>query len=235
MEIKDSVVLITGGSSGIGFATAKLLKEKGAKVAITGRDEKKLLAAAEELKVLPLKTDVSKEEDCVKMVQRVVDFYGDFHTLINNAGYGMFSPLLNTKLSDMQELYATNVFGAMLAARESAIYFVSKNRGNIINISSTAGRKGFAMGTMYSSSKFALTSMTECWREELRKYNIRVMQVNPSEVQTHFTENSGRQAKPFNASKLQGVEIAHVIASMLEMEDRGFITETTVFATNPIS
>jgi len=234
MQIKDSVFLITGGSSGIGLATARLLRQRGAKIAIAGRDEKKLLTSAEELKALPLISDVSREEDCIKMVHRVVDYFGDYHGLINNAGFGLFSPLINTKLADMQTVYNTNVFGAMMAARESAIYFVSKNYGNIINIASTAGKKGFASGTIYSSSKFALSAMTECWRDELRKYNIRVMQINPSEVQTDFVTNSGREARAYNPSKLMAEDIAHTILAMLEMEDRGFITEATVFATNPV-
>jgi 3-oxoacyl-[acyl-carrier protein] reductase len=125
------------------------------------------------------------------------------------------------------------VIGAMLCARESAKHFVEQSYGNIINISSTAGRAGFAGGTVYTASKFALSAMTECWRAELRKHNIRVMQVNPSEVQTDFFVNAGGAERPFNESKLQSVEIAHTILSMLEMNDRGFITEATVFATNP--
>ena len=83
------------------------------------------------------------------------------------------------------------------------------------------------------ATKFALKGMTECWRAELRKHNIRVMLINPSEVQTNFLPNAGRQARPKNDTKLEAEEIAHVVLSMLEMRDRGFITEATVFATNP--
>jgi 3-oxoacyl-[acyl-carrier protein] reductase len=121
----------------------------------------------------------------------------------------------------------------MLVARESAKHFVEKGRGNIVNISSTAGSKGFANGTSYVATKFALGGMTECWRAELRKHNIRVMQVNPSEVLTDFAENSGLGARPDNPTKLHSIDIAHTIASMLEMNDRGFITEASVWATNP--
>ena len=127
----------------------------------------------------------------------------------------------------------TNVIGATLCAREAAKHFIQIQTGNIINIASTAAKSGFSSGTAYCASKFALAALTECWRAELRKYNIRVMQVNPSEVQTNFVTNSGRDARPFNDTKLQATEIAHSILSMLEMNDRGFITELTVFATNP--
>ncbi len=121
----------------------------------------------------------------------------------------------------------------MVCARECAKIFIAQSYGNIINISSTAGRSGFAGGTVYTASKFAVSAMTESWRAELRKHNIRVMQVNPSEVQTDFFTNAGGEVRAFNDSKLQTTEIAHVVLSMLEMNDRGFITEATVFATNP--
>jgi len=233
MDLKDKSVMITGGSSGIGYETAKLCVKRGAKVMIIGRNESALQLAAAKLGASYCVADVSKEEDCQRMVKQTLEQFGALDVLVNNAGFGYFAPLIEMDLDKMKEVYATNVFGAMLAAKYCALHFVSQQSGNIINISSTAGRSGFAMGGAYSSSKFALTSMTECWRAELRKHNIRVMQVNPSEVQTQFVPNSGGEARPYNETKLHAVDIAHAILSMLEMEDRGFITELTVFATNP--
>ena len=87
---------------------------------------------------------------------------------------------------------------------------------------------GFAGGTAYASSKFALSGLTECWRAELRKHDIRVMQINPSEVQTAFF-----RGRAFSERKLRGEEIAHAIIAMLSMDDRGFTTEMSVWATNP--
>jgi len=122
----------------------------------------------------------------------------------------------------------------MMVARESAKYFVGRRYGNIINISSTAGQRGFANGTAYCASKFALHGMTECWRAELRQHNIRVMmQVNPSEVLTGFGAAAPRQLQPDNPSKLHAPDIAQLIVDMLEMPDHGFITESTIWATNP--
>jgi 3-oxoacyl-[acyl-carrier protein] reductase len=127
----------------------------------------------------------------------------------------------------------TNLMGAMFVGRESAKYFISKNYGNIINISSTAGLNGFASGSAYVASKFALKGMTECWRAELRKHNIRVMLVNPSEVQTEFVKNSGREVKEHNATKLMAEDLALTMKSILELDDRAFIPELSVWATNP--
>jgi 3-oxoacyl-[acyl-carrier protein] reductase len=228
VELRNAIALVTGGSSGIGFATAHKLIAAGAKVAICGRDERKLKRAADDLGALGIVADVSDERDVVAMVGRVIEAFGDYNVLVNNAGFGSFAPLLETKLEEMQRVYATNVFGAMLVARESARHFVSKQYGNIVNVASTAGQRGFAGGTAYASSKFALHGLTECWRAELRKSNVRVMQVNPSEVQTAFFRD-----RAFNPRKLQAEDIADAIAAMLAMDDRAFVTEMAVWATNP--
>src|SRR6185436_3922163 len=117
--------------------------------------------------------------------------------------------------------------------REAAKIFIAQNGGNIVNIGSTASHRGAANGTAYYASKFALRGMTECWRAELRQHNIRVILVNPSEVLTNFYATAGLAQNLGNATKLQGEDIAHAVRSALEMEDRGFTTELTVFATNP--
>jgi 3-oxoacyl-[acyl-carrier protein] reductase len=233
MKLQNCIALITGGGSGIGLETARLLKKQGAQVAVCGRRRDVIEAAAKDVGALPLTGDVGREEDAARMVEAVASELGGYNTLINNAGWGRFGMLLDLDVSEMRAILDTNVFGAMLMARESARHFVKAGRGgNIVNVSSTAGSKGFPGGTAYVASKFALGGMTECWRAELRKHDIRVMQVNPSEVQTEFASAAGRQQK-LSERKLRSEDIAHAIASILAMHDRGFTTELTVFATNP--
>jgi 3-oxoacyl-[acyl-carrier protein] reductase len=233
MDLTTAKVLVTGGSSGIGHETAKHLIGLGAKVAICGRQADKVQRAADELGALGLVADVSKEADVVRLVAEVIAAFGSFNVLVNNAAFGFFAPLTEMPTAQFEALFATNVTGAMMVARECAKHFVANQTGNIINVASTAGHTGFPMGTAYAASKFALRGMTECWRGELRKHNIRVMLVNPSEVQTNFVANSGREARPHNPTKLESQEIAHTIASLLAMHDRGFVTDVTVWATNP--
>ena len=233
MDLKNAVVLITGGSSGIGRAAAQMLKEVGARVAITGRDAERLAEAARSLGVVSIQADVSNEADVLRTFREVKEKLGDLDVLINNAGVGVFQELVDMDRASFDAVFATNVTGAMLMAREAAKIFKERQRGNLISISSTAGLRGAPKGTAYYASKFALRGMTECWRAELRKYNVRVMLINPSEVITDFFRRADLAQKP-NASKLRGEEIAYTIKAVLEMDDRGFTPEVSIFATNPI-
>jgi 3-oxoacyl-[acyl-carrier protein] reductase len=233
MQIKDSTFLVTGGSLGIGKATAKMIVEKGGKVAITGRNELRLKKAAEEISAFPINADVAKPGDIKKTFELFLKEFGKLDCLINNAGIGGgWNEVTELKLEDFQKVYAVNVFGAAMMTKEAAKLFKKQNYGHIINIASTAAIKGYANGTVYSSSKFALRGMTECWRAELRKYNVRVILVNPSEVKTAFGDPNGKEKEEV-PNKLRGVEIAHTIVSALEMDNRGFIPEVTIWATNP--
>ena len=232
MNLKNSVALVTGGSSGIGRAIAQTLISSGARVAITGRDQQRLTEAARDLGVHPIQADVAKEADVLRTYRELLEKFGDLDILVNNAGSGVFKTLVDFDLKSFESTFATNVTGAMLMAREAAKHFVSRNRGNIVNISSTAGLRGAPNGTAYYASKFALRGMTECWRAELRKHNIRVILINPSEVVTNFFATANIPQK-VNATKLRPEDIAYAVRGALEMDDRGFIPELSVFATNP--
>ena len=232
MNLSAAKVLVTGGSSGIGLEAARLLRSAGAQVAIAARDESRLLEAAKSADVFAIQADVSQESSVKQMVARVIGEFGNYNVLINNAGYGYITPLLDIDLDKFQQQIATNLTGAMLVARESAKHFVKQNYGNILNIGSTSSLRGVPRTTTYAASKFALRGMTEVWRGELRQHNIRVMQINPSEVLTNFATVTGRE-QAWSNKKLQAEDIAHAIKSALEMDDRGFITELTVWATNP--
>jgi 3-oxoacyl-[acyl-carrier protein] reductase len=233
VDLKNAAVLVTGGSCGIGLETARILRQRGARVAMCARHKEMLEAAAKEVDALPIVADVSKEDDVQRMIGEVVKEFADYNVLINNAGFGAFAPLVELTSDEFFRVWQTNVLGAMVVARESAKHFIGRSYGNIVNLSSTAGQHGFANGTAYCSSKFAVQAMTECWRAELRQHNIRVMQVNPSEVLTNFGDDEASQGKADNPSKLHAQDIAQLIASMLEIDDRGFVTDSTIWATNP--
>lgn len=229
MELSDVNALVTGGSSGIGKATAKAITEAGGEAVIAARGEERLNKAADEVGAEPVVCDVREEDQVIDLVEKTIEILDGYNVLINNAGYGQSTKLTELSESEMKSILQVNTVGAMMVARESAKYFIRQDYGNIINVSSTSGKRGYPGGTAYVASKFALGGMTECWRSELREHNIRVMQINPSEVQTRFHGSS----RSFNETKLIADDIAQTICSMLSLHNRGFIPETSVWATNP--
>jgi 3-oxoacyl-[acyl-carrier protein] reductase len=232
MNLENAKVLITGGSSGLGLATAKLLLNDGAKVCITGRDEDKLIRVATEIGASYIVFDQTDFESIPGKISDAISQLGGIDVLINNAGQGWRKELGEITIDDFQQIYGANVFGLTMVTQEVLPLFKKQNKGHIINIASTAALRGYPTGSVYASSKFALRGLTECWRAELRKFNIRVMLVNPSEVPTAFGQDS-RMERPDESGKLTSYEIAHTIKSILAMDDRGFVPEVTVWATNP--
>lgn len=233
MKLENATALVTGGTSGIGRSIAESLLQAGARVAVTGRNQERLEQTAQSMDVLPVRADVSSEADVERTFAEVLENFGQLDILVNNAGFGIFGPLVSIDRTRFDAVFQTNVTGAMLMGREAAKHFISRgNGGHIVNIASTAALRGAANGTAYYASKFALRGMTECWRAELRPHNVRVFLINPSEVITDFAAVAGFPQKE-NPTKLRSEDVAHMVKAVLEMEDRGFITELTMFATNP--
>jgi 3-oxoacyl-[acyl-carrier protein] reductase len=233
MELKNKRILVTGGSLGIGKAAAQVLVGAGAKVMITGRNPARLEKAAKETGAMAFAADASNEKDVERTYGAVKEQLGGLDVLINNAGIGDFIEMEKVSFDAYEKVFRTNVFGAaVMGARAAALMKAQKTGGHIINIGSTAGLKGFAGGSVYAASKFALRGMTECWQAELRKHDIRVTLLAPSEVATAFFTSDGKE-KEAAPNKLSTMEIAYTIKAVLEMDNRGMIPELSVWATNP--
>lgn len=232
MKLTDAKVLITGGSDGIGLVLAERLKEAGAEVVIVARNKERLDKQKERLGVHAIQADVSMEADVQRMMREALELLGDVNVLVNNAAIGSFTPLLELELADYQKQVDINQTGAMLVGREVARHLVTRGGGTIINVGSVSGLRGVAGQTSYASTKFALRGMTQAWRGELRKHNIRVMYVAPSEVITDFGSKAG-YPRPKSERKIQAEDIAKTITDLIGMNDRAFVTEVEVWATNP--
>ena len=163
---------------------------------------------------------------CLELFDNRVD------VLVNTAGIGVRSSVEELSIENFLKVFNVNVFGLSLFTKEIIPSMKSQKSGTIINIGSTASLKGYKNGSIYSSSKFAVRCLTQCWQAELRPFNIRVCQVNPSEVTTAFG-NTERVERSEVHNKLTVREISHAIVSAIEMDDRGFINELNIWATNP--
>lgn len=222
--------MITGGNSGLGKATAALLIEKGADVLITGRNSKKTEKVAQTLNCKHLVFDISEINKIEVAAKQCLEVLNGVDVLVNSAEIGEFGLLEELDYSEFESVFNTNVFGLTMFT-QAILPNLKTSKGDIVNIASTASLKGFAYGSIYAASKFALRGLTQCWQVELSKHNVRVIQINPSEVPTAFNQ-ADRNEKELVDGKLTPQEIAHIIVSSLEMDARGFIPEVTVWAIN---
>jgi len=231
MKLNGARILVTGGATGIGRAIAEGALARGARVAIASRREALVKSVAAEIGAEAFRVDVADEEAVERLFQDVLASLGGLDMLVNNAARGHRAPLVELESAHFRAVWETNVLGAMLCGHAAARHFVARGGGTILNVGSTAAAKGYATGSAYAASKFALSGLTECWRAELRPHGVRVMQINPSEVQTPF---GGRDvSRGVNPTKLVASDVAHLALAMLELEERGFVTDATLWATNP--
>ena len=235
MDVKGKNIIITGGSLGIGKETAKSLVDKGANVLITGRSEKRLQQAKLYTNAKILEFDIADFDNISNNANKCLDILdGRVDVLVNNAGIGVRRSVEELNIDDFLKVFNVNVFGLSLFTKELIPLMKAQKSGTIINIGSTASLKGYKNGSIYSSSKFAVRCLTQCWQAELRPFNIRVCQVNPSEVTTAFG-NTERVEREEIHNKLSVREISHAIVSAIQMDERGFINELNVWATNPFN
>lgn len=177
------MVIITGGSSGIGFALAQEFGSKGSQILITGRDSVALEKAVEQLRsqqirVESFQADVSREEDNVRMAEFAKTHFGRIDILINNAGISMRALFEEVDLNVVKKVMDINFYG-VLYATQACLPEIKKNKGSVIGISSIAGYRGLPGRTGYSASKFALNGFLEVLRTELLKTGVHVLTACP--------------------------------------------------------
>lgn len=172
--LKDKVVIVTGGSSGIGRAAARRFAEAGAKVIITGRHAATLEeAAGDHPGISALVADAAAPQDAARTVAEAVETHGRLDVLVNNAGAGAILPLAKATAEQIENIFAVNVVGASLLAT-AALSHLAQSKGAIINVSSTFGQKAAAGLSHYAASKAALEHLTRCWALELAPHGVRV-------------------------------------------------------------
>lgn len=181
--MKDKVVVITGGSSGIGKALAQTFGRNGSKIFITGRNKEELDKTVNELRLLhievqPMQADVSLEQDNIKMAEEAIRAFGQIDILINNAGISMRALFEELDLNVIKKVMDINFYGALYATK-ACLPEILKNKGSVIGISSIAGYRGLPGRTGYSASKFALNGFLEVLRTELLYKDVHVLTACP--------------------------------------------------------
>ena len=173
-SMRDKVVIVTGGSSGIGRATARRFAEAGARVVVTGRRAAALEHAANDHPAISaLVADAAAPQDAARTIGEAIAAHGRLDVLVNNAGAGAILPLADATAERIESIFAVNVVGASLLVA-AALPYLARSHGAIINVSSTYGHKAAAGVSHYAASKAALEHLTRCWALELAPIGVRV-------------------------------------------------------------
>jgi short-subunit dehydrogenase len=214
--MKDKVVIITGGSSGIGKALAETFGKNGAKILITGRDQDALKNTVKQLKAAGISihsfaADVSNEDDNRKMAEEAIKHFGKIDILINNAGISMRALFEEVDLNVVKKVMDINFYGVLYATKY-CLPQIKKNNGSIIGISSIAGFRGLPGRTGYSASKFALNGFLEVLRTELLKTGVHVLTACPGftasniRVRSLTKDGTSQNESPRDEKKMMSAE-----------------------------
>lgn len=192
--MKDKVVIITGGTSGIGKALAEVFGKQGSKILITGRNVTELERTVNELKgkgiaISGMQADVKVEEDNRKMADEAIRLYGKIDILINNAGISMRALFSEVNIDVVKEVMDINFYGVLYATKY-CLPEITRNKGSVIGISSIAGFRGLPGRTGYSASKFALNGFLEVLRTELLKTGVHVLTACPGFTASNIRKRS---------------------------------------------
>ena len=232
------VAIVTGGSRGIGLASARLLAEGGASVVVSGRDAARLEAATRELEatgaaVLGVAADAVRREDVERLVEAARERFGRLDVLVNNAGMTRDQLLVRMKDDDWDQVLATNLRGVFLMTRAVGKVMMRQRSGRIINISSTAGAMGNAGQVNYSAAKAGVIGLTKAAARELAHWNILVNAVAPGLIETDMTASLPAEAREalLGQVPLKRIGVARDVAEVVRFlagDGAAYITGQTI-------
>ena len=224
--LSGTVALVTGGSRGIGRAIALRLAHLGASLAICGRNPEAVAAAEADLKkatsqVYSQIADVSQSASVNALVNKTEAALGPISILVNNAGIGLFGPAHEKTETDWDRVLDTNLKGVFLVSCAVVPSMIRRGAGDIINISSLAGRNAFAGGGIYCASKWGLQGLSACMAEDLREHGIRVSVICPGSVATGFSPRGSKDP----SKVLSPEDVAHAVAMIVTQAPQSFLSE----------
>jgi 3-oxoacyl-[acyl-carrier protein] reductase len=238
--LENRTIIITGGSKGIGRVLALRCAHEKMKIVIAARSKKDLESTKAEIaeinkNVISVQADVSSHEDVKKIIKEAVSNYNDIHYLVNNAAVLTHKSIKDFDVNDWKKVIDVNVFGTFLMCKEALPHMeklADTTGASIINIASTSGKRGYEGGSAYSASKFALTGFSESLFKEVRQYNIRVMLVYPSAVDTDVKEESSLKTMG-KGIYMRAEDVADSIIFSMKLPQRALLKEIEIWGTNP--
>ena len=236
-SLKGKVALVTGAGKGIGKAIALALAAEGVNVGLMARTESDVKNVAAEANARGVKTsyataDVSNRSDVETAVKKIETELGKIDILINNAGTATFGNFLELEPEVWDNQIRVNVFGVYYTTRAVLPQMIERKTGDIVNISSTAGKSGSAVTSAYAASKFAVFGLSESLMQEVRKHNIRVTALAPSTVVTELA-HSANLIKGDPEKVMHPEDFAELVIAQLKLNRRVFVKEASIFSTNP--
>jgi len=222
--LSGKVALVTGASSGIGEATAVALAAAGAAVAIGARRKDRLEGLAARLEddgapVLPLDLDVTDEQACAAAVRRTREELGGLDVLVNNAGVMLLGTIVGADPEDWRRMLSTNVLGVMYMTHAAIEGMVEQGYGDIVNMSSVAGRTARKGAGVYNASKWAVNAFSESLRQEVTGRGVRISLVEPGAVDTelrdHITQPEAKAAAEQMTTSMRALQSEDVARAIL--------------------
>jgi NAD(P)-dependent dehydrogenase (short-subunit alcohol dehydrogenase family) len=233
--LSGRVAIVTGGSRGIGFAVAQLLRRRGANAVITGATES-VLAAARELEqergegaVMPVRADVRSFEQMQQVMKDTVSRFGGLDLLVNNAGVGIWKPVADMSVDEWHQVLDTNLTGVFHCCHAALPHLRARGGGWIINISSLAGTNPFPGAAAYCATKAGLNAFSEALMQEVRHEGIRVACIAPGSVRTGF---AGRTAAEGDW-KLAPEDVAEVVGDLVAHPPRSLPSRVEIRPSRP--
>lgn len=235
-NLSGKVAIVTGGSRGIGKYISKRLAHEGASVAIAGRTLADLRVVAEEIvedggRVIVVQTDVSNEKSVHRLLSKTLTEFGTIDILVNNAGQYMEKSVTDMSVEEWNNVIGTNLTGPFLLSRAVLPEMIEKMDGTIVMISSTSGKRAKANSTAFSASKFGIEGFSEALLREVRNYNVRVIVVTPSAVDS--SDDPQQLLKGGEGAKLRAEDVAKVVVEAIKLPPRALVREIELWATNP--
>ena len=228
VDLGGQTALVTGAGRGIGRAIAKALASKGAQVFLAARTASQLESAAEEIRrsgaaAVPVPTDLADERDIRSLFDRIGNEAGRLDILINNAGVGIYGPVVDFTSADFDTVMRVNTKAAFLCCQQALRLMIPKKSGTIINISSVVGFKGYPNQAAYTASKHALLGLTKSLAVEAQEHGIRVSAILPGGVDTEMVAKARPDLDP--KILLEPEDIAHTVLFLLSLSDRAAIDQ----------